>query len=130
MTQISLMPPASPPAAAFGEGMALAQKSGLQQHDLLEVLGLGAMANPMFALKGPNLVHREYPPAFPLKHQQKDLRLALALGDSLDQPLPVAAAANEAYKQAKAKGHADDDFAAVFEAICTEAAAAAATNGH
>lgn len=32
------------------------------------------------ALKGPNLMTREYPPAFPLKHQQKDLRLALALG--------------------------------------------------
>lgn len=32
------------------------------------------------ALKGPNLVSRDYPPAFPLKHQQKDLRLALALG--------------------------------------------------
>lgn len=40
--------------------------------------------------------------------------------DSLNQPLPVAAAANEAYKQAKAKGRADDDFAAVFEAICVE----------
>jgi hypothetical protein len=32
------------------------------------------------ALKGPNLMTRDYPPAFPLKHQQKDLRLALALG--------------------------------------------------
>jgi glyoxylate/succinic semialdehyde reductase len=32
------------------------------------------------ALKGPNLMSRDYPPAFPLKHQQKDLRLALALG--------------------------------------------------
>lgn len=44
--------------------------------------------------------------------------------------MPVAAAANETYKQAKAKGHGDDDFAAVFEAICTEAAAAALENGH
>lgn len=67
-------------AAAFGEGMALAQKSGLKQHDLLEVLGLGVMANQLFTLKGPSLEQREYPPAFALKHQQKDLRLALALG--------------------------------------------------
>ena len=50
------------------------------QTDLLEVLGLGAMANPMFALKGPAIMQRSYPPAFPLKHQQKDMRLALALG--------------------------------------------------
>lgn len=76
----SANPSLSSDAAAFGEGMALADKSGLQQQDLLEVLGLGAMANPMFALKGPSLIQRQYPAAFPLKHQQKDLRLALALG--------------------------------------------------
>lgn len=37
--------------------------------------------------------------------------------DALDQPLPLAAAANEAYKEAKAKGLGDDDFAAVYEAV-------------
>ncbi|PNH10975.1 putative oxidoreductase GLYR1 [Tetrabaena socialis] len=101
---------------AFCEGMALADKSGLEQTALLEILGLGAMANPMFAMKGPGIMQRAYPPAFPLKHQQKDLRLALALGDALNQPLPVAAAANEAYKTAKALGRGDQDFAAVYEA--------------
>ncbi|KAG2488739.1 hypothetical protein HYH03_012738 [Edaphochlamys debaryana] len=100
---------------AFCEGMALADKAGLEQSALLEILGLGAMANPMFALKGPAIQARAYPPAFPLKHQQKDLRLALALGDALDVPLPVAAAANECYKEAKAKGLGDSDFAAVYE---------------
>jgi glyoxylate/succinic semialdehyde reductase len=68
------------PAGAFCEGMALADKAGLSQSDLLDVLGLGAIANPMFSLKGPALQERQYPPAFPLKHQQKDMRLALALG--------------------------------------------------
>jgi len=106
---------------AFCEGMALADKAGLSQGDLLEVLGLGAMANPMFSLKGPSLMQREYPPAFPLKHQQKDLRLAIALGDDLGQPLPVAAAANEAFKEAKTKGFGDADFAAVYEATVVEA---------
>ncbi len=99
--------------AAFGEGMALADKSGLKQEDLLEVLSLGAIANPMFALKGPALAARSFPPAFPLKHQQKDLRLALALGDETGAPLPVAAAANEAFIRARADGHGDEDFAAV-----------------
>lgn len=65
---------------AFCEGMTLTEKAGLKQSDLLEVLGLGAMANPMFAMKGPSISSRAYPPAFPLKHQQKDMRLALALG--------------------------------------------------
>ncbi len=46
----------------------------------MDVVGLGAIAAPMFALKGPAMMQRTYPPAFPLKHQQKDMRLALALG--------------------------------------------------
>ena len=73
------------------------------------------MANPMFALKGPALMARDYPPAFPLKHQQKDLRLAVALGDKLQQALPVSAAANEQFKVAMAKGLGDQDFSAVYE---------------
>lgn len=105
---------------ALGEGVALADKSGLKGTDFLEVLSLGAMACPLFALKGPNMLARNYPTAFPLKHEQKDMRLALALGDSLNQPLPLAAATNEAFKAAKAKGHADADIGAVYEALLTK----------
>ena len=36
-----------------------------------------------------------FPANFPLKHQQKDMRLALQMGESLEQPLHVAGAANE-----------------------------------
>lgn len=53
------------------------------------------MANPMFKMKGPSMLQSNYPPAFPLKHQQKDMRLALALGDENAVSMPVAAAANE-----------------------------------
>lgn len=116
--------------AAFCEGMALADAAGLSQADLSEVLGLGAMACPMFALKAASVRERSFlPPAFPLKHQQKDLRLALALGDAVAQPLPVAAAANEVFKAARARGLGDSDFAAVYEATRARAGGGAATRG-
>ena len=51
---------------------------------------------------------RSYAPAFPLKHQQKDLRLALALGDRLGQALPTAATANELYKVVRAAARRGD----------------------
>ena len=41
---------------------------------------------------------------------------AACRSDSLNQPLPVAAAANEQYKKAKGLGLGDADFAAVYEA--------------
>lgn len=101
----------------FCEGLALAQKAGLAGADLLDVLDSGALANPMFKLKGGQMAQGVFDPAFPLKHMQKDLRLAVALGDALNQPLPSAAAANESFKRAKAQGLSDQDFCAVYKAI-------------
>lgn len=58
-----------------------------------------------------------FPTAFPLKHQQKDLRLAIAAADARGQPLAVAAAANDLYVRAKGLGHGDADFSAVLTAV-------------
>jgi 2-hydroxy-3-oxopropionate reductase len=48
---------------------------------------------------------------------QKDLRLAVGLGDQLGQPLFAAATANEAFKRARAMGLGDEDFSALFKAV-------------
>lgn len=102
---------------AFCEGLALADQSGLAATDLLEILDAGALSNPMFRGKGPLILNSQFTASFPLKHMQKDLRLALALGDELAQPLPTAATANETFKEARAEGCADEDFAAVYKVI-------------
>ncbi|XP_072970202.1 glyoxylate/succinic semialdehyde reductase 1 [Typha angustifolia] len=102
---------------ALSEGLCLADRSGLSQQTLLDVLELGAVANPMFKLKGPAMIKSNYPPAFPLKHQQKDMRLALSLGDENAVSMPVAASANEAFKKARSLGLGDLDFSAVYEAV-------------
>lgn len=102
---------------AFCEGLALGEKAGLHQADILEVIDAGAMANPMFRLKGGQIGQGSFAAAFPLKHMQKDMRLAVALGDGVEQPLFSAATANELFKRAKAMGFGDEDFAAVFKAI-------------
>lgn len=102
---------------ALCEGLALAEKGGLEGGELLEVLGAGALANPMFGIKGRLILDGDFSPSFPLKHMQKDLRLALALGDTLAQPLPAAASANETFKAARAGGAGDEDFCAVFRTV-------------
>lgn len=57
------------------------------------------------------MIQTNYPPAFPLKHQQKDMRLALALGDENSVPMPVAAAANEViYHSIRIVEHPSTDF--------------------
>ena len=101
----------------FSEGMSLGQKAGLNGDQILDIIDAGAIANPMFKGKGAMLLKGDYSTSFPLKHMQKDIRLAVALGDQLDQPLPTAAIANETFKQAIKAGFADEDIIAVYKVI-------------
>lgn len=103
--------------ASFSEGLLLGAKTGLDPKTIIEVIGQGAISAPMFAMKGPSMVEGQYPTAFPLKHQQKDLRLAVELADKVGQPTPIAAAVNDLYAQAKSNGLGDEDFSAIIEAL-------------
>eukprot|EP00741_Cyanophora_paradoxa_P016802 tig00020941_g16227.t1 len=108
--------------AGFAEGMALGAAMGLDQQTVLDILDLGAMSNPMFRVKGPNVIAGSYAPAFPLKHQNKDLKLALKLGYEYQQPLPVASSASKQYEGAVSDGLGEQDFSAVYEQLKIEAA--------
>lgn len=108
--------------ASFSEGLLLSEKVGLDPSVLVEVVSQGAISAPMYSMKGPSMVQSNYPTAFPLKHQQKDLRLALGLAETVSQPIPIAAAANELYKVAKSRGLSDLDFSAVIEALKSNSA--------
>jgi len=58
----------------------------------------------------------DHVPNFPLKHAQKDMRLACALGRQVGVRLPVAATADAAMRSAMRVGNlADLDFSATFE---------------
>ncbi|NDY43038.1 NAD(P)-dependent oxidoreductase [Dissulfurirhabdus thermomarina] len=103
--------------AALAEGISLAEGMDLPAETLLEVLDSGPMANGLFRLKGAAMVEGRFPAAFPLKHMQKDLRLALAEGDRHARPLPVTAAVNALFVGARGMGLGEADFAAVLEAV-------------
>jgi len=103
--------------AALAEGLQLAQKSDLDVNVLHDVLCKGAMSSPLVQGKGKAVINSNFATNFPLKHQQKDLRLALKLSEDLKQPIPTIAAANELYKTAMARDHGDADMCAVSEAL-------------
>ncbi|GAB6031753.1 hypothetical protein CHUAL_010166 [Chamberlinius hualienensis] len=100
--------------AGLAEAMALAERAGLQQKDVLEVLDLSSMASNLAIEKGRAIIEGAYSTCFPLQHMQKDLRLALELGDQLEQPLPLTATTNEMFKHAKRLGYGDHDASAIY----------------
>lgn len=100
--------------AGLAEGMALADRAGLQQKDVMEVLELTGLNCKTFMQKGKAIIDGGFPTHQPLQHMQKDLKLALNMGDQLEQPLPLAATANEVFKHAKRLGYGEHDVSAVY----------------
>lgn len=103
----------------FAEGLALAKSLALPLDTLLQVLDMGAMGNPMFRGIGSLLLQNNFAANFPLKHAQKDMKLALDLANQQDISLSTASAANEAFLAAILENLGDEDFSAVFKAVQT-----------
>lgn len=105
--------------SGFAEGLALGKAADIPLDSLLQVLDLGAMSNPMFRGKGPGMIAGNFATNFPLKHQQKDMKLALDLASQHAVELPTSTAANTNYMKAMDAplDAGEDDFSAVYKAI-------------
>ncbi|XP_076000126.1 cytokine-like nuclear factor N-PAC isoform X6 [Genypterus blacodes] len=102
--------------ATIAEGLTLAQATGQSQQTFLDILSQGQMASTFVDQKCQNILQGNFKPDYYLKHIQKDLRLAISMGDTANHPTPMAAAANEVYKRAKALDQSDNDISAVYRA--------------
>lgn len=100
--------------AGLAEAMALAQKVGLDQKDVLRVLGDSRTTANVAFEKATSMFSSDFAPRQQLGHMQKDLMYALGMSEIVEQPLPMAAAANEVFKHAKRSGYAEHDACAVY----------------
>jgi 3-hydroxyisobutyrate dehydrogenase-like beta-hydroxyacid dehydrogenase len=102
---------------AFSEGVLLAEKSGIERKTAVEVLLNSVIASPMVRYRGPFVLDMPQEAWFDVNMMQKDLNLALELGQQLDVPLPTTAVTNELLTAARGMGMADKDFAIIFEVL-------------
>jgi 3-hydroxyisobutyrate dehydrogenase len=105
-------------ATALAEGIAMAEKAGLDMEIVLKTITSGAVASPIVKMKAQQVVARNHSDTnFALRWMHKDLTYALRVADELGVPLPTAALAHELYRMAMQMGYADHDFAAVSEVV-------------
>jgi len=99
--------------ASLGESLALAGKSdGITSEELVEVLMCCALAAPIVNGKGKTVNAGKFDVNFPLKHQQKDMKLALDLAESHGLDLKMAGAANKLFEN-RLEDCGEEDFCAV-----------------
>ena len=86
------------------EGLMLGAAAGLDLNKLIEVLTGGASNSWQLANLGPKIVKRDFAPGFRVKHQLKDIRLALEAAGSLNLPLPTTGLIQQIFRSAEAEG--------------------------
>lgn len=98
---------------ALAEALGFGAAQGLDRQKILDVLVTTPSSSVVVQRKGQAMVDRNYKPAAPLRLLHKDLGQAMAVAQELGIPLPATAAAHALYATGVARGHAEQDFAAI-----------------
>jgi len=104
-------------ATALGEALIVAQASGVDLDALQTVIGASSGASAQLALKAEPMRRHDYTTLFKLEHMLKDVGLCLQAAEAAGVPFPAASHARDVLTAARARGHGDDDYAALVEAL-------------
>jgi 3-hydroxyisobutyrate dehydrogenase-like beta-hydroxyacid dehydrogenase len=106
----------------LGEAMALVAKGGLDQHQYLDFLTSSLFTAPIYKTYGTLIADKKFKPAgFAAPLGFKDVRLALAAGDALRVPLPLANLLRDRFLRLLGRGDETVDWSAISQLAAEDA---------
>jgi 2-hydroxy-3-oxopropionate reductase len=102
---------------AISEALLFASKAGADPTKVREALLGGFAQSRILDLHGERMIKRTFAPGFRIRHQQKDLNLALQGARSLGLSLPNTATTQELYNALAADGNSNLDHSALVLAL-------------
>jgi 3-hydroxyisobutyrate dehydrogenase-like beta-hydroxyacid dehydrogenase len=107
---------------SFGEALALVRKGGIDANVFYDVVTSAVFSAPVYKLYGRLIIDENYvPPGFTMKLGLKDIELALAAGDELIVPLPLASLIRDHFLEAIVAGSAEKDWVSMASLLATKA---------
>lgn len=104
------------------EALALSQRFGLDLARTLDVLYGTTAVNGQLKVNWPaKVLIGDTAPGFAIDLAHKDLSLIIEAANSARVPMPMVAAAREAFSAARASGFGGQDFSAMVDALCVSA---------
>ena len=101
------------------EALSLSQRFGLDLATTLDVVHGTTATNGQLKVNWPNKVLAgDTEPGFTIDLAHKDLSLIVQAANAARVPLPVAAAAREAFSTARARGYGGQDFSSMVDVLC------------
>jgi 3-hydroxyisobutyrate dehydrogenase-like beta-hydroxyacid dehydrogenase len=104
---------------AFSEGLALAERSGIDSTVAAKVMSESPIGSAMLQARLPLILDLPQQAWFDVSLLHKDIRLALEAARPLAQPLPSAHTADAMFVAAEQLGYGHRDIAAVHEVLAT-----------
>jgi 3-hydroxyisobutyrate dehydrogenase-like beta-hydroxyacid dehydrogenase len=103
-------------AGALAEALLLARATGIDLGAFVRVVSGGSGASAQLELKSAAMREHDYTTLFKTAHMLKDVRLCLEEAQAAGVPFPSAAHARDLLSATMARGHGEDDYAAMIEA--------------
>jgi 4-hydroxybutyrate dehydrogenase / sulfolactaldehyde 3-reductase len=101
------------------EALALSQRFGLDLERTLDVIYGTTAVNGQLKIGWPvKVLKGDTSPGFTIDLAHKDLSLIIEAANAAKVPMPMAAAAREAFSAARASGFGGQDFSAMIDALC------------
>jgi 3-hydroxyisobutyrate dehydrogenase len=98
----------------LAETVLLAEGLGVPPQSFLDAIAGGPLDCGYAQLKGRAMIERSFPPAFPLRHAAKDLRLIEDAAERHGLDVPLVRAISERFAEGVAAGHGDLDMSATL----------------
>jgi 3-hydroxyisobutyrate dehydrogenase-like beta-hydroxyacid dehydrogenase len=102
---------------ALGEGLLLAERSGVNTERALDVMTNSSIGSPMLKARVPLILDLPDEAWFDIGFMRKDIELALDAARELDVPLPTAERADEILTAARRLGYEHRDLAGLFQVL-------------
>ncbi len=99
------------------EVLGLADKIGLDLHDVVLALSYGGAQCFYLDTKANNIMNHTYPTAFSVENMNKDVHFALEIADSVNASVPSLRNVVKVYEGAMEAGLAKQDFSASYEVV-------------
>ena len=104
------------------EAIALSQRFGLELEKTLDVIHGTTATNGQLKIAWPvKVLKGDITPGFTIDLAHKDLTLIVEAANAAKVPVPIAAAAREAFSIARSRGHGAEDFSAMVDVLCAYA---------
>lgn len=101
--------------ALLAEGLSLSESLGIDPSVFSNVLNSSAVKSPMYDMKTPKMVSRDFSAQFPLKLIVKDLDYITLTAEKAGARMPVHDAVKEQYSAAAREGLGEKDFSVLYE---------------